>query len=401
MSIQKIRFMNRSGDELPATLEFPDAQDPHTYAIFAHCFICANSLMATREITHALTSNGIAVLRFDFTGQEDRSSDKQFSSSVEDLLDAGMYLADHYQAPSLLVGHSLGGAAALFAASKMRSVRAVASIGAPYSMESVITLMNGTSASGGEGSGSKAEIGGNRFTISEDFLDDLRRFDMKDILSGFQIPVLFLHSPQDRTVEIENAREIYEHARHPKSFVALDGATHLLTAERDAEYAGQVIASWATRYLDIPRRQAPKTRHQVAVSLGNVGYTTEVIAGKHMLIADEPLDHGGKDYGPSPYEYLSTALGACTAMTLRMYADRKKWDLQKVVVHLDHRKDYPGQIDEVEKGKEKIDHIDRNIEIHGDLDDVQKARLIEIANKCPVHKTLRNSSEIETRLYEP
>lgn len=400
MSIQKIRFINRSGNELPATMEFPDAQDPHSYAILAHCFICANSLMATHEITHSLTTNGIAVLRFDFTGQEGRSSDKQFSSSVEDLMDAGMYLAENYQAPSLLIGHSLGGAAALFAASKMSSVRAVASIGAPYSIESVLKIMNETSGTGEEGVGSTAEIGGNRFTISEDFLDDLRRYDMKEILSVLRIPVLFLHSPQDRTVGIENAQKIYEYARHPKSFVALDGATHLLAAERDAEYAGRVIASWAARYLDVPRRVAPRTHHQVAVSLGNKGYTAEVIAGKHLLIADEPEDHGGKDYGPSPYEYLSTALGACTAMTLRMYADRKKWDLQKVVVHLDHRKDYPGDIDAVEKGNEKIDHIDRRIEIHGDLDETQRARLIEIANKCPVHKTLRNSSQINTKQYK-
>lgn len=400
MSTKRISFENRHGRELSGLLDLPDASDPHSYAIFAHCFICSASVEAIESISHALTTKGIAVLRFDFTGLDTGQIDNgehHLSSNVFDLIDAGNYLADAFQAPSILIGHSLGGAAAIFAASQMKSVRAVASIASPASNEGLMPLLERTGTPGEDGE--SVEIGGTRFVVSDEFMEDLDTYDMRSILESLNIPLLLLHSPEDRIVDIKNAQKIYNWAHQPKSLIALSGATHLLTDEADANYAGQVIASWAARYLEIPRRETPETHHQVAVSLGNEGYTTEMVAGKHMLTADEPINLGGKDYGPSPYEYVSAGLGACTAMTLRMYADRKKWDLQKVVVHLDHRKDYPSDIDETEKGREKIDIIDRRIEIYGDLDDKQKARLIEIANKCPVHKTLRNVTTINTSLY--
>ncbi|MEX2346531.1 MAG: bifunctional alpha/beta hydrolase/OsmC family protein [Balneolaceae bacterium] len=398
MSTKKIQFLNAKGQNLSARLELPDKQEPHNYALFAHCFTCTT---AVRNIAQALTNSGIAVLRFDFTGLGESGgefSETNFSTNIEDLVAAGEFLNNEYQAPSLLIGHSLGGTAAIFAAAQIPSVKAVAVIGAPSSPAHVQHLFKDDINKIKEEGKAKVSIGGRPFYLSRQFIEDIRSRNMKDILANLRKAVIVLHSPQDAIVGIKNAEEIYHYARHPKSYISLDGADHLLSNKKDSMYAGKVIAGWAERYLDIPEMQTPETHHQVAVGIGNKDLTSEIVAGKHLLIADEPESAGGNDYGPSPYEYISAGLGACTAMTLRMYADRKKWDLQKVVVHLDHKKDYPKSTDKIEQGTDKIDFISRKIELEGSLNDVQRQKLLEIAEKCPVHKTLSSSSEITTVL---
>lgn len=402
MSSERIKFKNKEGHKLAARLDLPDNTHPHSYAIFAHCFTCNKDLKAVGNVARALNNAGIAVLRFDFTGlgqSEGEFGETNFSSNVHDLHDAASWLSENHEAPELLIGHSLGGAAVIFAAAKMDSVRAVAVVGAPSSPEHVVRHFSEGLEKIEQDGIAEVNIGGRPFNVSKQLVDDLRSNDMKDVLKELDKSLLVMHSPQDRIVRIDNAEEIYLNARHPKSFVSLDGADHLLSDKRDSTYVGKVIAGWAERYLEIPERETPETHHQVAVSLGNEGYTAEVVAGKHLMLADEPEEVGGNDFGPSPYEFVSAGLGACTAMTLRMYADRKEWDLQKVVVHLNHEKDYPEEVSD-EDNKKKISHITRVIEVHGELDDDQRKRLLEIANKCPVHKTLSETPVIKTMLMK-
>lgn len=402
MSSEKVSFKNQQGAKLAARLDMPDNQAPHSYAVFAHCFTCSKDLKAVANVARALNSAGIAVLRFDFTGlgqSEGEFEETSFSSNIHDLLDAGSWLSENHEAPELLIGHSLGGAAVIVAAAKMKSVKAVATIAAPSDPGHVVQHFSEGIEKIEQDGAAEVNIGGRPFMVSKQLVDDLREQNMENVLKDLRKPLLVLHSPQDKIVSIENAEEIYLKARHPKSYISLDGADHLLSKKRDSTYVGKVIAGWAERYLEIPERETPETHHQVAVSLGNEGYTAEVVAGKHLMLADEPEESGGKDYGPSPYEYLAASLGACTAMTLRMYSDRKEWDLQKVVVHLNHEKDYPEDVSDGEN-KKKISHISRAIELHGDLDEDQRKRLLEIANKCPVHKTLSETPVIKSMLIK-
>ncbi|MEP5547674.1 bifunctional alpha/beta hydrolase/OsmC family protein [Maribacter dokdonensis] len=400
MCFEKVSFINSQGKKLAARLERPDNQEPHSYAIFAHCFTCNKNFSAVRNISRALVSKGIAVLRFDFTGlgeSEGEFEETNFSSNVSDLIEAAKYLEQHYKAPSLLIGHSLGGAAVIFAASELDAVAVVSTIGAPSSPAHVQHLFKSNVDEINATGKAKVNIGGRDFTIKKDFIDDIESKPMKEVLKNFRKPYLVLHSPQDTVVGIENAKELYQYAHHPKSFISIDKADHLLMDSVDSTYVGNVIAGWAERYLDIPKRTPLKTSHQVAVSIGNEGFTSEIVAGNHLLIADEPKDFGGNDFGPSPYDYVSSGLGACTAMTLRMYASRKKWNLQKVIVHVDHGKEHAPDSQNTSTIK-KIDTFKRSIELYGDLDDSQKNRLMEIADKCPVHKTLSATSVIITKL---
>jgi putative redox protein len=395
MGVQKVTFKNRNNQQLSAKLEYPDNQPVHNYAIFAHCFTCNKNLLAIRNIARALNKEGIAVLRFDFTGlgeSEGDFVDTNFSSNINDLIDAAKFVEDNYKAPSIIIGHSLGGAAAIFAAKQIESVKAVATIGAPSSPAHVQHLF-GSDLSEIEKDGvAKVSIGGREFKLAKQFIDDIESKSMESCIKSLRKPILVIHSPQDTVVGIQNAKEIYHSAFHPKSFISIDGADHMLSNKKDSNYVGEVIAGWASRYIDVPEETNIKTQHQVAVSLGNEGYTTEVVAGNHKLIADEPESVGGNDFGPAPYDFVLSGLGACTAMTLRMYADRKQWNLEKVILHLDHSK-------ELIENK-KVDIFTRDIQISGNLDATQKARLIEIANKCPVHKTLHNSSIIKTNLQD-
>ena len=401
MGFEKVSFTNSQGIQLAARLEIPNNQNAHSYAIFAHCFTCNKNFSAVRNISRALINKGIAVLRFDFTGLGESEGDFEetnFSSNVSDLLHAAAFLEKKYQAPSLLIGHSLGGAAVIFAASQLDSVVAVATVGAPSSPSHVQHLFTSSVDEINKTGKAKVNLGGRDFTIKKDFIDDIESKSMKGVLNKMRKPFLVIHSPQDNTVGVENAKELYQYAHHPKSFVSIDKADHLLMKAEDSTYVGNVIAGWAERYLSIPKREVLRTSHQVAVSIGNEGFTSEVVSGNHLLIADEPTEFGGNDFGPSPYDYLASGLGACTAMTLRMYASRKKWNLEKVIVHVDHGKDHATDSELVSTTGRKIDTFKRDIELFGDLDEKQRIRLLEIADKCPVHKTLSSGAVIMTEL---
>ena len=404
MRTKKISFINGNGYTLSARLELPADQHPHNFAIFAHVFTGNKNLSATRHISRALTLSGFGVLRFDFTGlgeSEGDFADTTFTSNVEDLIAAADFLTTHYKAPTLIVGHSLGGAASIFAGSRIESITAVATIGAPSEPEHVSHLLESSLEDIQENGEALVAVGGRKFRIKKQFLDDLESKNMFKVLQNMRKALLVLHSPQDSVVEIENAARLFHAAYHPKSFVTLDGADHMLSNKIDAVYAGNLIAAWANRYIDLPKEDPLQTDQQVMARLeGEDGYTTEIKAGKHGLIADEPLDVGGDDFGPSPYELLSASLASCTAMTLQMYARRKKWDLKEVEVHISHGKKYMNDCSACENKGARIDHFNRMIEIEGDLTREQVERLLEIADRCPVHRTLHGQVEITTELLD-
>lgn len=401
MSSQKINFQNKAGESLAARLELPANQLPHTYAIFAHCFTCNKNLTAVRNISRALNMKGIAVLRFDFTGlgeSEGEFADTNFTSNIEDLVQAAQYLTEHYQAPEIMIGHSLGGAATICAAKQLEAVKAVVTVGAPFKAAHVSHLFE-NSLDEIENSGEAlVKIGGRQLKIKKQFLDNLDNQINAEHIKNLGKALLIMHSPQDRTVEIENAAKIYKAAMHPKSFITLDGADHLLSKKADSLYAGELIATWAKRYIDLPEKSDLKAEKQVAIRLGSEGFTTEVMVRQHSLTADEPESVGGNDFGPTPYELVAAGLGACTAMTMQMYARRKKWDLKEVTVHLQHYKDYAEDLANMDNDKSKIDHFDRNIIVEGDLTEEQKQRLLNIADKCPVHRTLHSDIKVNTKI---
>ncbi|MEM1407471.1 MAG: alpha/beta fold hydrolase [Bacteroidota bacterium] len=401
MNSKKIDFENKEGISLSANLEMPLTGKPMAYAIFAHCFTCSKNLSAVVNISRSLTQASIAVLRFDFTGlgnSEGNFSDTNFSSNIEDLHAAYDFLEAKYDPPEIIIGHSLGGAAVLAAAGGLKSVKSVVTIGSPSDPLHVKHLLSeGLDEITNKGEAT-VSIGGRPFKIKKQFLDDLEKNDLRVILGSLNKALLILHSPQDNTVSIENARKIYEGAMHPKSFVTLDGADHLLTKKDDSLYVGNLIASWATRYLDLKPKDDLVTNKQLVSKTGDDGYTTELRAGNHSFLADEPSSVGGKDLGPTPYDYLVAALGSCTSMTLRMYANRKKWPLEAAVVHLEHNKVHEEDCENCEKNSAKIDQIEREIELIGNLSGEQREKLLEIADKCPVHKTLHNEIKVVTKL---
>ena len=401
MRFVNIKFENRRGQRLAARLELPIDQHPEHFAIFAHCFTCSKNLSAVKNISHALSRKGFGVLRFDFTGlgnSEGDFAETNFSSNVDDLLDAAEYLRQHHRAPSILVGHSLGGAAVYFAANELESVDAVVSIGAPSEPEHVRHLMQNKEEEILESGEAEVNIGGRPFTIQKHFLEDLESRKLEAILPNMRKSILIMHSPQDETVEVENARLLYNVAHHPKSFVSLDGADHLLSNGEDSFYVGEVIASWASRYLPRGVERTLKSKHDVVGRIGTQKYTTDIQIDGHNIIADEPKDVGGQDFGPNPYDLVSAGLVACTSMTLRMYADHNGWPLTGVTVHVDHGKRHAEDCATVEEGGKKIDHFDRFIELEGDLDESQRKRLLQIADKCPVHKTLHEEVVVNSQL---
>jgi putative redox protein len=328
MNIQKVSFTNKENEELAGRLELPLEQEPHNFAIFAHCFTCSKNLTAVKNVGRALTKAGFGVLRFDFTGLGESEGDFEntnFSGNVDDLLEAATFLEKNYKAPSLLIGHSLGGAAAIFAASQLNSIKAVAVINSPSNPLHVKRLLKDSAAEISQKGKANVNLGGREFTIKKQFLDDLENKPLTKVVSDFRKALLILHSPQDTTVSIKNAEEIYKAAFHPKSFVSLDGADHLLSKKEDSLYVGNVIAGWASRYVDILPQEEVKSKSSVAASLDmDDKFTTHLKLGDHYLTADEPTSFGGNNYGPSPYEFLSAGLAACTAMTIQMYAKRKK-----------------------------------------------------------------------------
>tara|TARA_R110002020_G_scaffold52670_4_gene147783 strand:- start:10349 stop:11560 length:1212 start_codon:yes stop_codon:yes gene_type:complete len=402
MNIKKVSFTNKDEEQLAGRLELPLNQKPHNFVIFAHCFTCTKNLSAVKNIGRALTDSGFGVLRFDFTGLGESEGDFEntnFSGNVEDLVEAANFLKENYEAPTLIIGHSLGGAAAIFAANKIASVNAVAVINAPSHPSHVMHLLKDSAQEIAKNGKAKVNLGGIDFTIKKHFLDDLEDKSLIKIVSSFKKALLILHSPQDTTVGIKNAEEIYLAAHHPKSFVSLDGVDHLLSKKEDSNYVGQVIAGWASRYVEIPPAEEVKSKSKVAASLdGDEMFTTHLKLGDHYLIADEPTSFGGNNFGPSPYEFLSAGLAACTVMTIQMYARRKKWNVENVSCHINYSKDHAVDCKHCEEDTAKIDTFTREIKLEGNLTEEQKTRLLQIADKCPVHKTLHTKTQVITKL---
>jgi putative redox protein len=396
---QRIEFDNLRGQTLAGRLELPPSE-PRAFAIFAHCFTCGKDIAAATRISRALAAKGFGVLRFDFTGLGNSGGDfanQNFSSNVDDLVAAAQWLEANHQAPRLLVGHSLGGAAVLIAGNRLESVEAVSTIGAPSHPEHVQHLLEGSIETIRAAGSATVSLAGRPFTIQSQFLDDLQEQEVAGTLRKLNKAVLILHSPQDEIVNVDHARKLYTSLQHPKSFVSLDGADHLLTRRADSQYAADLIAAWAGRYL--PPFDHPDTEHGVVRVTGRAdGFLQVCTAGEHDWLADEPKSSGGSNLGPTPYDLLLAALGTCTSMTLGMYSRHKKLPLESVSVELRHDRIHAKDCEDCEKTDGHVDRIQRVLTFVGDLDEAQRARLVEIADRCPVHRTIENEIKIETSL---
>jgi putative redox protein len=402
MPTQRITFSGHDGAQLSARFDLPAG--PHlATAIFAHCFTCGKDIPAARRIAARLSGMGIAVLRFDFTGlghSEGEFENTSFTTNVDDLVAAAAHLSATGMPPSLLIGHSLGGAAVLKAATKINGIKAVATLGAPFdpghvthNFADVLPTINAQGSA-------EVSLGGRPFTIGKKFIEDVAKTELKACVANLKSALLVMHAPQDTIVSIDNAAEIFTAAKHPKSFVTLDDADHLITRSEDAEYAAEVISTWASRYLKLkhpaPPIGAPEGIVRTCEADPN-GFLQDIHSGtNHHTLADEPLAYGGTNKGMSPYGFLAAGLGACTSMTIRMYARRKGWPLDHVSVDVNHSKVH-AQDAETGSG-DKIDAWKRRINLTGDLSADQRQRLLEIADKCPVHRTLERSSEVITEL---
>ena len=407
MQFQKLYFKNPNGKRLAARLDLPLDEKPTAFAIFAHCFTCTKNLNAVVNIDRALSMNGIAVLRFDFTGlgeSEGDFSETNFSTNVADLIAASDFLKEAYEAPRLLIGHSLGGAAVIQAAEKIPSAEAVSTIAAPAQIHGLFPFIDGPRLEKLEKDGETAiNISGRDFKIKKQFIEDLRQNRMEEAIRNLRRPILIFHSPLDQVVSIDNAAKIFTAARHPKSFISLDKADHLLSNREDSLYVGSVLGAWVSKYLKISEKKYPQldlSDNRVVARTGKTGFRTEIIANGHSLVADEPVSVGGANSGPTPYDLLVSALGACTGMTLRMYADHKTLPLDAVIVRLRHQKIHAEDCQDCEDPKSKIDFIEREIELQGDLDQPAKQKMLEIANRCPVHRTLESRSRIASKLKQ-
>ncbi|WP_193175887.1 bifunctional alpha/beta hydrolase/OsmC family protein [Oricola nitratireducens] len=403
MATEKREFPSATGETLAARLDLPDG-DIRGYALFAHCFTCTKDIIAARRIAGHLSRLGIAVLRFDFTGlgsSEGEFANTSFRSNVADLVAAADYMRETLEAPVLLIGHSLGGAAVLVAAHDIPEVRGVVTIGAPADTEHVLHMFHEDLAKIERDGEAEVSLGGRKFRIGKGFLDAARSTNLLDRLPKLRASLLIMHSPLDEVVGIDNAERIFVAARHPKSYISLDHADHLLSKPEDAEFAAQVIGGWATRFLpqDRPQGVTPIEHVRVAETRQSKFQNT-VQAGVHRFFADEPVSAGGADSGPSPYDLLGAALGACTSMTLRIYADFKKLPLGAVTVDVSHAKvharDCMECTDEEKNKGGKIDRFERHIAIDGDIAPELAEKIEEIANKCPVHRTLEGSSKVVT-----
>ncbi|WP_372728731.1 alpha/beta fold hydrolase [Nocardioides sp.] len=405
MSSTKVEFPGSQDASLAGRLDLPDGQ-VRAMALFAHCFTCGKDVVAASRIAKALNARGIGVLRFDFTGLGSSEGDfahTNFTSNIEDLRRAADFLRERHTAPTLLIGHSLGGAAVLATAAHVPEARAVVTIAAPADTDHLVHLLS-DSLDDIEAAG-EAEVclADRPFRIQRQFLDDLADQPQAERIRNLGRALLVMHSPTDETVDVDNARRIFEAARHPKSFVSVDGANHLLTGPADARFAADVIAAWVERYLDADDSPASGEVEDgsVVVAETSVGHLTQrITVGGHELVADEPTPLGD-DTGPSPYDLVLAGLGACTSMTLRMYADRKQWPLERVTVSLNHSRIHAEDCADCETRTGHLDHVERTITLEGDLDDDQRERLLSIADKCPVHRTLNSEVVIATTLVTP
>lgn len=404
---EKIEFVGSDGNMLSARLDMP-GEDVRAYALFAHCFTCSKDFVAASKISQGLAENGIAVLRFDFTGLGHSDGDfanTNFTSNVGDLLAAADWLRQNREAPALLVGHSLGGAAVLAAASSIPEAKGVATIGAPADPAHVAHNFDQKIEEIKDKGEAEVNLGGRPFTIKKQFLDDISGLTQKDCIQNLRKALIVFHAPTDAQVGIENAGEIFGAAKHPKSFVSLDNADHLLTKKADAAYVADVISSWASRYLgeEVGKSTEPAVSSRpgtvVVAEAGTGKFLQNVsVGGKHTALADEPASYGGTDKGPTPYDSLLTGLGACTSMTIRMYADRKKIPLDHVSVTLKHDKIHASDCETCETADGKIDRIEREIEIAGDMSAEEREQLLQIADRCPVHRTLHSEVLITSEL---
>jgi len=403
---EKVTFIGGSGENLAARLDLPQGR-PRAFALFAHCFTCSKDVFAAARIAGGLAERGFAVLRFDFTGLGASDGDfanTNFSSNVEDLVRAADFLRDRYEAPQLLIGHSLGGAAVLAAATRVPEARAVATIAAPADPAHVAAHFTEARAEIEAAGEAEVLLVGRPFRIKKQFLEDIATHRLEQAIAGMKKALMVFHAPRDQVVGIDNASRIFLAAKHPKSFVSLDDADHLLSRRSDAVYVAEVLAAWAGRYLGSADAATATPRAPegsvVVEETGEGKFTQRIAAGPHSLTADEPESAGGLDMGPSPYDFLLAALGACTSMTLRLYAERKGLALERTRVTLSHAKIHAEDCATCETREGKIDRIERVIETVGALSPEERRRLLEIADKCPVHRTLHSEILIETRAAE-
>jgi uncharacterized OsmC-like protein/fermentation-respiration switch protein FrsA (DUF1100 family) len=404
MPTEKFQFEGEGGHQLAAALDLPDGA-PTAYALFAHCFTCGKDVLAARRIAVALAAKGIATLRFDFTGlgsSEGDFANATFSSNVADLVRAADHLRQTKMAPTILIGHSLGGAAILAAAGLIAEAKAVVTIAAPSDPAHVTGLFKDHVENIRKEGQAQVSLAGRPFTIKREFLDDVAEHSLMEKIAHLHKALLVMHSPTDDTVGIDNATRIFVAAKHPKSFVSLFGADHLLSNRHDSTYVADMIAAWATRYIDLATAErvaeaTDKPRQVVVRETRASKFQNTVLVGPHHLLADEPASAGGEDSGPGPYDFLLTALGACKSMTMRLYADRKTFPLERATVTLNHSKIYAKDCAECETKEGMLDQIEVAIGLEGPLDADQRKRILEIADKCPVHRTLTSEIRIVTR----
>lgn len=401
-SKSKVLFPGSQGGELAGLYEQP-ADLPKAIVLFAHCFTCGKDIAAASRISRALVAHGFGVFRFDFTGlgsSDGDFSNTNFSSNVDDLVAAAEFLRNNYRAPSLIIGHSLGGTATLSAASKIPEIQGVVTIGAPAEADHVIHQFSCDIDAIDRDGESEVTLANRKFLIKKQFIDDLRANAEKNI-TNINAALLVMHSPVDSIVSITNAEKIYKTARHPKSFISLDNADHLLSKSADANYAADTIATWALRYIDVEQKSAPApavAKGHIVVTENNHRFTQDIYSDSHHWLADEPVSVGGANLGPDPYAMLLASLGACTSMTLRMYANRKGWPVEDVSIELNHTREHGTDCEKCDEEHPQIDVIARTIKITGDLDAQQRTRLLEIADRCPVHKTLHGKIDIRSEL---